>query len=217
MIQTPTGQMYVDDLLSYHDTPEDVRQFILDSEASRLVQNWAVSSGDTHLGPVAMQMAIRDEFGLSGSDPFAAFSKTPYGGVTREKVENLYKVAAGHYRTFARHMYEHTQEELAAEGVTEVALYRGMTLTRDSAPWAPWENSMNGGPRGVARAKLQPANSWSTRKSTSQGFGNTALTATIPANRILGSCRTGFGCTNEYEYVVLDTDGEYRFSGWAEL
>ena len=181
------------------------------------MQNWAVSSGDTHLGPVAMQMAIRDEFGLSGSDPFAAFSKTPYGGVTREKVENLYKVAAGHYRTFARHMYEHTQEELAAEGVTEVALYRGMTLTRDSAPWAPWENSMNGGPRGVARAKLQPANSWSTRKTTSQGFGNTALTATIPANRILGSCRTGFGCTNEYEYVVLDTDGEYRFSGWAEL
>jgi hypothetical protein len=177
----------------FPSTPENIRQWILDSEAANRVQMWAGTSGDTAAPATAMQHAIKEEFGTTG-DPIVRATPSYHAEHTAH-----YAKVAPFYRRFARRMYEHTQEQLAKEGITEVAVYRGMDFNSGRPTWAMLGQS--------TRPDLQPANSWSTVPSVAQRFGSTRFTATIPASRIIGSARTGFGCLNEKEYVIMATDG----------
>lgn len=167
------------------------RHDYLAKETSERVQTWAGSSGDTNRAAVAMQLAIRDEFGATG-DPYGGWN---YGN--KQEVEDFYKQVGPWYRRVARVMYENTQEELAKAGITRVSVYRGMNL----------DASVTWGRAGQHRPKLMPANSWSTDKNVSRNFGSIKFEATIPASRVLGTARTGFGCLSEWEYVILDSDG----------
>jgi hypothetical protein len=60
----------------------------------------------------------------------------------------------------------------------------------------------------IHHPELQPANSWSSSEAQSRKFGDIMFIAEIPVNRVLGSARTGFGCLNEKEFVILATDGD---------
>lgn len=171
----------------------DRRQLLLDDEASQRVQTWAATSGDSDRQAVSMQMAVKDEFGITG-DAMVRVGTSHYG-TSRGAIEAYYKQVEPFYRRFARRMYEFTQDDFAAAGITEIHVYRGMNVTAD---WAK---------AGERRPLLQPVNSWSTNISTARGFGTTIFSATVPVNRVLGSARTGFGCYNEYEYVIFDTEG----------
>jgi len=53
--------------------------------------------------------------------------------------------------------------------------------------------------------KLQPASSFSARYSTARSFsgGHSVYLVKVPASMVLGTYRTGFGCTSEHEVVVL--------------
>ena len=182
------------DGVAFDACTEAERQEVLDAIASQLIQGWAQSSGDSHVSPMAMQRAIAEEFGVKG-DPYVRAS-----AARRIDADKMYERRGELYRSFVRHQYEHTQEEFARAGITEISVYRGMNLD----PSVPWANT------GIHEPDLQPANSWSTNDSISLRFGSTFLTGTVPVDRVLGSCRTGFGCYNEYEIVVLATPGKVR-------
>lgn len=184
------------ELAPYNAYTEQERAAELYKAASNLVQGWASSSGDSQKWPLVMQQAIKDEFGLE-SPVFVR----GVADATKAEVQAGYAEGGDFMRRFARVQYEHTQEELAKAGITEVSVYRGMRFQTDRPAWAQ---------AGEHRPELQPANSWSTSDSISLRFGSTFFTATVPANQVLGSARTGFGCLNEREFVIFDSPGTAR-------
>lgn len=179
--------------------PQD-RQLFLDQEVSKRVAAWALSSGDSKEGPVLMQEAIRQEFGLS-----APSAPTMSQQAFESLMAKRWAQDGPFYRRVARVMYEHTQERFAQEGIKRVSVFRGMGFSAESAPqWAKTP--------GKRRPKLQPANSWSTQRGTSEMFAGGAhrimMQGSFPVELVLGSALTGFGCLNEQEYVIFDADGD---------
>lgn len=181
--------------------PDEIRQHILDSEAANRVQQWAGTSGDKTVQSTAMQQAVKEEFGTTGSAIVRAETDAAY----MQSHDEFYAKVAPFYRRFVRRMYEHTQDDLAEQGITTISVDRGMSFSArpgfaDSKPeWAQIGTQ--------SRPDLQPANSWSTSKAVANRFGNVRFSAVIPADRVLGSARTGFGCYSEKEFVVLVSDG----------
>lgn len=180
--------------------PEDVRQWILDSEAAARVQQWAGTSGDKTVAATAMQQAVKEEFGTTGSAIVRAETDLAFV----QQHDEFYGKVSTFYRRFVRRMYEHTQDDLAANGITSISVDRGMNFHGPNRPdWATVGTQ--------TRPDLQPANSWSTSKAVAHRFGSgqgqIRISAVIPADRVLGSARTGFGCYSEKEFVVLVSDG----------
>lgn len=191
--QTPAN------LKAFGHYTEDARLRLLYADVNSRISQWASTAGDSSLNALLMQHAIKDEFGLS-ADWGARFlsGNKPSPGSSNEKllerVQDQYKTVGPYYRRVARVMYEHTQESLAANGIKEVGVHRGMS-------GMGWTKGTE------VRPALQPANSWASSKAVAKRFGHQILSATVPASRILGSARTGFGCLNEAEFVILDSDG----------
>ena len=172
---------------------------------SRLVANWATTSGDNHPLAIAMQLAVQKVFNLSDED------------VTHKVYEDLMK-ATGHdklmvsvvddqlslggkvtaeqtwsaLQAFIKAQYAVTQKFYADRGVKEVYLARGM-------------HAIGGAPK-LGKVKLQPASSFSADYYTARTFagaGGSVFMVKVPVSQILGTYRTGYGCTREHEVVVV--------------
>jgi hypothetical protein len=187
----------------FNDHKPAERQKLLDAVINARIADWASSSGDSQTEPVLMQYAAQQEFNLPDAHP------APRMGTAEWKLiqDSATPARMGFLRGMLRHMHDHTQEELKAQGITHVKLYRGMNFYDGPPPeWAK--------PDGKAkRPRFQPINSWSTHRSTSQGFSTSSpgkgviFEAAIPIELIVGTARTGFGCRGEFEFVVMDADG----------
>lgn len=194
--------------------PETLRAYIADVKfkptvtdaelprevAQELVDQWASTSGDHDAEAVAFQLVAEKHFKLPPSTATSWGDDPP----TLERAQGI---AARHdkvYRTALDHMYRATQRDLAAKGLTEVTLYRGMGA-RDFAAVG-----LTGEAVGSSRLTLQPLSSFSTSAIqagyfSTQGSNEVAtLTAVrVPAARIFSTARTGIGCLNEGEFVLL--------------
>jgi GNAT superfamily N-acetyltransferase len=192
-----------------------------EAAASALVQQWAESSGDHHVQSVALQTAIKDEFGLNDAS-MAHMQDRP---LVNQAVDNVYAENGAAYRAFVRAMYDNTQEDLAAKGITEMTVYRGMTFPPESNiqphPTEPDPVTgmvFNGKPHTTTTSQ-QPASSWSYSFEKAGWFapsGNETgamIAATVPAERILSTINSGFGAKPENEVVVLG--GEDEVTAWA--
>lgn len=192
-------------LPSFAESTAVERTEILNKEISARISQWATSSGDSHIPSVMMQQAIKDEFGLVGDVAVRTSSSVA------QAVAEDYKKAGSWYRRFVRAQYENTQQAFIDEEVTHVWVHRGMGFSGAGPAWAQ---------EGVQSAtKFQPANSWSVSQKTAQRFasgmeGTTSVdlrvvfSARVPVSQILGTPRTGFGCLNETEYVIMNGPGE---------
>ena len=184
-----------------------VWQATSEGEVNRLVHLWASTSGDTDFEAIAMQQAARLEFNLT--DATMAHFATSSASVAR------YDAALPGNQALLRAMYENTQEVLAAEGVDSVILYRGAVLDADELlahgaenPTAAWQN-------GIMPMRLQPSSSFSLSPEVAKGFSthgegevNVIIAVRVPRSRILGTYRSGYGCMDEQEFVVLG--GEFE-------
>lgn len=104
-----------------------------------------------------------------------------------------------------RAMYEFTQEQLAFHGIDEVVLMRGASL-----PTGVLEGKQVGD---TVRTWNNAIGSWSTDKTEAQAFVSrkagtegrrgVMMEVRVPSDRIIGSFRTGLGCANEWEWIVL--------------
>lgn len=183
-------------------TPQQLQEKVAEDVSTR-VSKWAGTSGDSDEHAVLMQQAVKEEFGTTGN-PAPTSTKTTFDSWMDKSWED----AGDWYRTVARVMYEHTQDEFKKDGITHISAYRGMLFTLDKTPeWAK---------PGTQRAHLQPINSWSSNLSTAKMFSGTSgsyqhsimIRARVPVELILGSALTGLGCLNEFEFVIFDNEGE---------
>jgi hypothetical protein len=119
-------------------------------------------------------------------------------------VNAIYAKHGAGQRAIARHMYENTQDQLKKEGIDSVLLYRGVNFSAGKAPkWTQY-----GRRRNIA---LQPISSFTSNVEIALRFSGTSsssysahiIAMEVPRERIFSTARTGNGCLNEYEYVVL--------------
>ena len=164
----------------------------------RLVSAWAGSSGDHSQISAYMQHMVADVFGMQSGDLSMGHVQSRSGaqsnitqalGVPGYPVKDL---DAG-LKDFVRAQYDNTQEFLKQRGIKEVYVARGMKI---------------GSSKGKAEEinlKLQPASSFSHSHYTASSFAGdgTVYMVKVPAAQVLGSYRTGYGCTNEQEVTLL--------------
>lgn len=163
----------------------------VEAAVSNMIQTWAGTSDSNNPLSLAMQLAVRDEFDLPAS-AVKALEGRDAGAMT--VAERLYGENRAAFRAFVRAQYDETQAWLADHGITHVYLYRG-------------QGYPGGGESGIRHIDLQPASSFSYTLSTSHRFRrNLSIAARVPAERIIGTARTGWGCHNETELVVLAGD-----------
>lgn len=177
-----------------------------------LVSRWASTSGDSDYLAVAMQMAVRDAFGMQAEDVTNAGMKL----MNHASEAEVYKFAAAGLgvdvstsaklsmfqsalKEFAVAQYNVTQNWFAKQGITEVYLVRGMRDVGSKSPTAV-----------ATELKLQPASSFSTSTDIAAAFagrGGNVYVVRVPVSQVIGSFLTGYGCTKESEVVVLAHSG----------
>lgn len=192
---------------------------------SGMLRQWASTSGDDNRFSLAMQLAAHDEFGLSDAARKSVLDHLD--DYTRKQALATYSQNGAAYRAFLRAMYDNTQEEFARAGITEVSLYRGQSLKGSRQASVPdWVKSSLPKPETttlVSQAQLRPMSSFAVDKATGRSFEtmlgeggtseiSTLFETTIPASRVIGTGRTGFGALHEYEWVVLETPGEMTWN-----
>jgi hypothetical protein len=187
--------------------------------ASWIVHNWAQTSGDGDTHAVMMQEAANREFKL-GATYAGVFSGR---GVDKHRVEANLKAHGAFLQATLRTMHTQTQKALQAAGMEYVTLYRGFGINNETKFANPNLVSITG-PRqhrvkqepGLESVNangdfvdvlLQPMSSFSSNMNTATafvGYSNPTLMGTrVHRSQIIGTARSGYGCLNEYEYVVL--------------
>ena len=92
-------------------------------------------------------------------------------------------------------MYDETQRQLAERGIKEVVLYRGVSDPK----------FVRGG-SDLITLKGNALESWSVNPYVAYGFtGRRGYVAKmiVPASRVLSTPRSGFGCADEWEFVLI--------------
>lgn len=177
------------------------------SAAAFLVSSWASTSGDAAKLPVALQLAAALEFGLDTSYTGEFFRRVSQEGMEADPfVREVEGIMAKHgplLQHFARAMYENTQADLKARNITELVVFRGVKGRSGSGLSHLESLDTEHGAGMFADLNLQPASSFSTSFFTAKGFGKMVMLMRVPASRILGTCRSGWGCLNEQEVVLL--------------
>ncbi|MDH6283986.1 hypothetical protein [Prescottella agglutinans] len=179
---------------------QDARRLARHSVAAQSVSAWAAH---TEHSPSAvgteMQAAVRDVFVQPGG-------------------EASQSLPSRRARAIVRAQYALTQRELAASGVREVAVSRGMWFkTSQSTPdWVPAVK----GQRVDAEVPMNAASSFTTRGDVAAYFARREwdddeyvcirVHGTVPAARILSTPRTGMGCLAEEEIVILGGPGRWE-------
>lgn len=147
------------------------------------------------------ELAYGDSLGtMRSADEFIAFLKG-----TEEKSLDLTRKAI-------ESVYRRTQQDLAANGITSLTLYRGLTM--------PYEGEAAS--YSIGKTILATSNalsSWSAsehvsdtmfakvetgkRRQTSMGV---VQVVDIPASRVYASPRTGHGCLADWEFILIGSE-----------
>lgn len=185
------------------DMVRRVRQETVEDFASQLVGTWAQTSADSHPLSQAIQYAASDEFGLP---KFTAHFGSSMGfGPKNLRLGQIHSKHGAFLRRFVRSQYDYTQAWFAENGIESVTIFRGMRFT------APPGWVQKGG--GItSNIELQPLSSFSSEYGVAREFADSSgavMTAIrVPVDKVLSTARTGFGCLNEGEVVLLG--GEYE-------
>lgn len=180
------------------DSPE-VDDAIRYAVVNQMVREWSGTSNDASTWSLTLQDTAAKEFGLKGSAPWdTSLMQSSLTDEYRKSVEPV-------QRDFLRSMYANTQDYLKANGVERVTLSRGFNFYDETMipDWAKHE--------GATDVPLRPLSSWSGDPDMAIQFagngttptGGAVIAATVPADRILATARTGIGALSEDEFVVL--------------
>lgn len=214
----------------------DITPGVKDSQVYRTVNDlvglWATTVSDGDTAAQAVQRAVREEFNLG--EPwdctFVVDDRVTTGAHQKflDSIDKHYRLAGKAYRAFVRAQYEETQQFLASKGKAEVTVYRGIYLdSRDTKIPKDWKELGNSYQERTVH--LQPASSFATSENMAERFAFSVNSLSvypfvvkmrIPASRILSTARTGVGCLNEREIVVLGGEPEQalvqqpEYEGW---
>lgn len=178
---------------------------------SALIKTWATTSANEHEWALAMQRAAVDEFGLD-PDTTRHFGSAGSTALSREEAARawerdslaVYDEHGPALRAFLRHMWANTQRRLAAAGLDEVDLYRGQSIPADAIGDGPLAR--------IESVGFQPMSSFAADFGTARSFGpyrpdadrlGLLASVRVPRERVIGSANTGYGCLDEWEFVIL--------------
>lgn len=168
---------------------------------NRAIGQWAGTSNDTDYRSLSMQEAAARVFGseLSGWQKDQLAEVKNYDP-TSNKAKHIFENNHAPYKTpdaaadaFVKAMYKQTQDEFRKAGVKSITLYRGASNDFPSGIYVG----------NVLSVKSNALESWTTQKPIARVFGHNIIKANVPVERIVGNATTGFGCLNEWEYVVI--------------
>lgn len=209
----------------WESLPADMRQKynVTEADVSEFVHQWAVTSNDEDLRSLHIQKLASKKFDA----PFSKWQNRKYKDLVEEryedyahqvgpsevhfpmefstdwKVRRALDVADDLTNQIMDGMYEQTQQQFRESNIQEITLYRGIILEPNRI------GSFNiGDVIGIEGNALE---SWSFDKAIADdfagGYGIT-LQVTIPTDRILSTSRSGFGCLQEWEAVVIGREGD---------
>jgi len=195
---------------------------------SSLVNLWAASSNDHNVAGLAVQHAAENELGIKNAMPW-----TDSDATLRRKTDEFYTQNQPALHKFVRAQYDLTQQDLKKAGIKNVSLYRGMNWdsVNEAPEWAmgPMPKSTGSGyddndrPIKVPGAlttlntsDARPLSSWSSSDAQAaafyQDYGSNGpgvlIKASVPAERVFSTPRSGNGSLSEREWVVLSTPGD---------
>ncbi|MGN9842471.1 hypothetical protein ACTMTI_30540 [Nonomuraea sp. H19] len=198
-----------------------------ESMVAAMINAWAFNSASPR--SLAIQVVAREQFGLE---------RTTMDGVEPHRLEMAGEILDKQrpfVEAFVRGQYDATQEWLREAGVTHLHVLRGMvwdaTDTEEGVP--AWADRDRGPDAYEADVPLRPLSSFTLSPFTAQEFvgqegdafewiheHGVVIDGTVPAERVFALPRTGIGCLDEWEAVLLGgTDrwrvtarvGKYRF------
>lgn len=225
----PEFQKFVDEFVNnaygYGLHPMDT--FHTDSTeraCAALIKKWADTSGDSDKMAIAMQLAARDEFGLTDAGVWWDSFDTKRG----QEIYGKHGVAL---RAFLRAQYDQTQKYFKDKGITHLTLFRGACyndaklVSHLGFDEKKWPSDQGSDVRAVTtNAQTQPMNSWSFHPTIAVSFAKEMVgtgayqvvtSARIPVERVIGSFRCGYGCMNESEVVCLGGIDEMHHVAWT--
>jgi hypothetical protein len=179
------------------ETPEQV--------ANALLKAWKDGENAAY---AALKDAVRDEFNLTD------LSRRSTRAVNRE-ARTLFSEYQPGLRAFVRAMYNNTQDWLREQGITDLAVYRGVGYAKLPKTLDP--ALLDGAPH-VMSIAINSASSFSADSHTALQFAQDltfgkdddkealvqmAMGARIPAELVLSTAQSGFGAMGEYEVVAL--------------
>jgi hypothetical protein len=204
----------------YQVTPQQASAF-----ANDLVHQWAISANDTDMRSLSLQQMVSEQFDV----PLSEWQEGRVAEMARLKTfDKGYGPEVQSHKTFAewageqhglppdvgeqaargmlQRMYDRTQEQFLAAGISEVTLYRG--ISRDAMLDAFPEPRVLTDPAVPVRlTESNAVESWSFSPTVAEKFAHSGeglvIAATIPVRQILSTFSTGFGCSNEAEVIVL--------------
>ncbi|MEV0996894.1 hypothetical protein [Nonomuraea sp. NPDC050202] len=194
------------------------RDILRRNAVASLVAAWAQNSASPR--SLAVQIVARDMFGLQ---------RTTLNDVDDFKLEMALEILDRQrpfIEAFARAQYEATQQWLRDAGVTHLHVLRGMVWNPvdlgDELP--AWAGPERGPDAYEEEVPLRPLSSFTLSPFTAQEFvgqegdpdwqheHGLVIDGTIPAERVFALPRTGIGCLDEWEAVVLGGTDRWRVS-----
>lgn len=195
-----------------------------DQFAGVFVQQWAGSSMDSHKHMVALQKVVNDKYGDGQWDirtgPGSTARANSYSSKksAADEAEELIAEHRQAYEAFADAMYNNTQRKFKQLGIKKMTLYRGQdsAISDSGEQMSAWSYGQGTIPDGTNfKARMQPMSSFSSAPSVAKKFGSFRMQTTVPVERIIASCKSGFGCLNEKEFVVIGTTTGMPVKRWA--
>ena len=189
------------------------------------IKQWADTSNDNAYGALEMQKVSAKMYGSELSEFQIGKLKEVMklrskGGTLTSKNLSVFESKLGKLKSGVpfktsedaveaslKAMYEYTQEEFAKQGIDKVFLSRGTTTAyMDDASRALVKEAANTlDPIEVGSNALE---SWTIDIETAEQFAisneyGAVIQSEVPIDRIIGMSRTGFGCLDEFEFVVI--------------
>ncbi len=189
-------------------------------KAQQYVDSWANSAADEAYISLALQEtaasvldAHSDSFDKYVGDldelPSHGFHEDGLPETARETIDEALSENGASMRAFVQGEYDRTQAYLKEQGITELSLFRGVSFGKDDPP-SPFHED------GVYDIDMNPASSWTVDKSIAEDFAgsggggyaedptanNFLLIATVPAEDVISTARTGQGALIEGEVII---------------
>ena len=165
-------------------------------KVDQMVRQWASSSNDNDPEALHMQERASKMFGTDLSD------------WQKQKIKDLTGTSSftdAEVDKFLKAMYDNTQDQFRAAGIDKVKLLRGMDLDDNDLMRLRAAGTKEGS---TITMKQNVMESWSLNEQTAGDFGNMVIETDVPIDRIISNARTGFGCLDEYEFIVLGSDAD---------
>lgn len=166
------------------------------------------SQGNSSPWILAMNMATHDLFKI----PKESLPPLGFGAQNEETAKQLYAEHGPVVRDFVKAQWDGVQKDLGDAGINHVTLYRAFHFNDSSPEWA-----MHKAGESFEVPQQRPFSQWSFRKEgaetagTFTSGGHTVIVkSTVPKEQLLAYPRSGIGCYNEGEFVVVDAPGKWE-------